>query len=82
MVDKGCQESLDGVKEIGGCDKIKLETMNFLYNRCPRNVLEVAMYLKEKYEDTDLEYSDFLVIPPEPNEGDPEESRGATGEDK
>ena len=35
-----------------------------MYNRCPRNVLEVALYLKDKYKESDLEYADFLVEPP------------------
>ena len=54
--------------------------MSFLYNRCPKNVLEVANYLMEKYQNTDLSYVDFIRVPKETQEDEVQTSPDAEEE--
>ena len=47
------------------CEAVQLERLTFLYNRCPRNTIEVASYLLDKYKDTDISYLDFVTTNPD-----------------
>lgn len=56
--DKDCTDELEM-----DCEVVQLEKLSFLYNRCPRNTIEVASYLMDKYADTKISYNDFIISP-------------------